>query len=378
MSTMLRILLVLGWTTGIMTTHAQQKLLTDFREPNVQSSWITVNDNVMGGKSKGGPIFTGTLLKFSGATNTDGGGFSSIRSKPSDWGLGKFDGLVMRVRGSKRTFQFDLGTDGRISRRRVAFRAEFVPTSDWNEVRIPFSDFKPSFFGRILTGSEAPALDQAQIATLGFFIYDKVDGPFQLEVDWIKAYRKAKVKAVSASAPVSPEMDEIRYLGFLSGRFGIRALDTSMVTNLSLLADKAGRPFLGDSPETKVITEGFDSLGRLEYLRLYHPDEYNTKLALIDLALRCTQGELDLTSVFATDENSALAQALTVALWAKVDRVSPGTIRNIVAGIKSGSRNGLEKIRSYVLTRASIDIGGTITSDVALEYLSATFVRSRD
>ena len=74
-------------------------LLTDFGEPDVAKKWITVNDNVMGGRSEGGPAFKDGLLVFSGKTNTDGGGFSSIRTRRARWNIGSATGVVLRVRG---------------------------------------------------------------------------------------------------------------------------------------------------------------------------------------------------------------------------------------------------------------------------------------
>ena len=42
--------------------------------------WRIVNDNVMGGRSRGDYEISEESLSFFGATNTNGGGFSSIRS----------------------------------------------------------------------------------------------------------------------------------------------------------------------------------------------------------------------------------------------------------------------------------------------------------
>ena len=45
-------------------------------------------------------------------------------------------------------------------------------------------DFVPTFRGRVL--SSEPPLDPARVTSVGFLIADKQDGPFQLEVAWIK------------------------------------------------------------------------------------------------------------------------------------------------------------------------------------------------
>ncbi len=54
----------------------------------------------MGGRSEGDLHPEGRSLVFSGRTNTDGGGFSSIRSEARRFDLGAFDGIRLRVRGT--------------------------------------------------------------------------------------------------------------------------------------------------------------------------------------------------------------------------------------------------------------------------------------
>ena len=165
------------------------RVLVDFSNPNEGRRWETVNDNVMGGRSRGGPRFGESTLVFQGTTNTNGGGFSSIRTRPQAWKTADAAGLVVRVRGDGRTYKADLRTDNRIGRMAIAYRADFMTVANkWIEVTIPFDNFKPSLYGSNMEGRTA-ALDHAKIETLGFMIYDKKDGEFRLEVDWIQAYR---------------------------------------------------------------------------------------------------------------------------------------------------------------------------------------------
>ena len=86
-------------------------VLADFNGEKVAEEWKTVNDNVMGGRSKGGPSFNDGILTFSGATNTNGGGFSSIRTQPGKFDLSGKDGLLIRARGDGRTYKAELRTD---------------------------------------------------------------------------------------------------------------------------------------------------------------------------------------------------------------------------------------------------------------------------
>ena len=61
--------------------HAgEEARMTPIDTPGAELAWQTVNDNVMGGRSRGGHTREGGTLVFAGSTNTRGGGFSSIRA----------------------------------------------------------------------------------------------------------------------------------------------------------------------------------------------------------------------------------------------------------------------------------------------------------
>ena len=161
-------------------------IVEDFEGENATSGWMTVNDNVMGGRSKGGFSIKRGKLLFSGSTNTNGGGFSSIRMKPNQLALAGKEGIIIRFKGDGRTYKFDV----RMGRSSVAHRADFKTDSNakgWQTVRIPFKDLSASWRGMRLSRDKY-GLDLERISSVGFMIYDKKDGPFQFSVDWIKAY----------------------------------------------------------------------------------------------------------------------------------------------------------------------------------------------
>ena len=79
-------------------------LIFDFTEEGIDKKWMVVNDKVMGGRSEGGYSFDKKRLIFSGNTNTNGGGFSSIRTIPLDFYLEDKTGLHIRYKGDGRTY----------------------------------------------------------------------------------------------------------------------------------------------------------------------------------------------------------------------------------------------------------------------------------
>ena len=96
-------------------------ILADFTTDDAHMSWYVVNDNVMGGRSQGDFSIGEGVLRFSGSTNTDGGGFSSIRTEPVRLDLSEYAGIRLRVKGDGRRYTWRLATPARW-RRSSGFR----------------------------------------------------------------------------------------------------------------------------------------------------------------------------------------------------------------------------------------------------------------
>jgi monofunctional biosynthetic peptidoglycan transglycosylase len=67
----------------------------------------------------------------------------------------------------------------------ISYRTSFHPPTDWTIVSVPFDTLTP--YRRGTKVPDAPPFDAAQIRTLGFLIADEQDGPFHLDVAWIRA-----------------------------------------------------------------------------------------------------------------------------------------------------------------------------------------------
>jgi NADH dehydrogenase [ubiquinone] 1 alpha subcomplex assembly factor 1 len=162
-------------------------MITDFTPDTPDLGWYVQNDNVMGGRSEGGFETTPGELIFAGSTNTNGGGFSSIRTQPfEELDVSKYDGIRLRVKGDGRRYTWQLQTNARYRSFAVSYWAEFdTVDGEWSTVNIPFSKFYPQFRGFKLDG---PELDTSEIIELGLYIYDKKDGAFELRLDTIEAY----------------------------------------------------------------------------------------------------------------------------------------------------------------------------------------------
>jgi uncharacterized surface protein with fasciclin (FAS1) repeats len=148
--------------------------------------WQTVLDGVMGGLSTGRiAAGEGGTLRFTGELSLENnGGFSQIRTAVPEGTFAGTTGLVLRVKGDGRSYQCDI----RSSRLRLmagGYQSVFATKAgEWTEITIPFDQCVANSFGQRIRN--APPLDPASIESVGITLADKKEGPFAIEVDWIR------------------------------------------------------------------------------------------------------------------------------------------------------------------------------------------------
>ena len=169
-------------STGVLAA-GEDKIIFSFS--SAPANWFVVNDGVMGGVSSSTVKLENGLLVFSGQVRLENnGGFASVRSGSSEQDLSDFSGIALRIRGDGKIYALNLRTS---SLPNVMYQSEFqTKTGEWTEVRVPFSQLRPTRFGQTLRGN---LLEKDRIESLGFIIANKRNESFKLEVDWIKAYR---------------------------------------------------------------------------------------------------------------------------------------------------------------------------------------------
>lgn len=179
---------------------SKTKLLVDFKAPKESKQWRIINDGVMGGLSQGEiEIASPAIAVFKGKLSLENnGGFASVRRLPHDYQLAGFDGILLRVKGDGRAYQFRARTNKRFDG--VSYRAEFkTKPGKWLTVKIPFNSLKPTFRGWPVPN--APELKPEAISQIGFLLGDKREGNFRLEIDWIQAYQFPSKSKADYSTP---------------------------------------------------------------------------------------------------------------------------------------------------------------------------------
>ena len=172
----------------------EQAIVFDFG--TAAEPWPNIDDPVMGGRSRSSMRIEGGVAVFEGLVSLENnGGFASLRSRPAEHDLSGFDGIALRILGDGKTYGVRLRTDSVAPEARerntadgVSYQAKLATEARWAEVELPFVAFEPVFRGQLVR--DYPALDPGTIKTFGLIITDQQEGPFRLEIDWIKAYRE--------------------------------------------------------------------------------------------------------------------------------------------------------------------------------------------
>ncbi|MBZ0111564.1 MAG: CIA30 family protein [Thermoanaerobaculia bacterium] len=167
-----------------MEKLVQDKAIFEFHDS--ESAWKSIDDVVMGGLSSSRMRVEQGRAVFDGELSLDNnGGFASVRSEPLAQRLTGNSGLTLHVLGDGRAYQVRIRTNDAFDG--PSYQVSMTPPDGvWTVVKLPFSSFRPTFRGRSLSGY--PRLTSEEVRTIGVLIADKEEGPFRLELDWIRAY----------------------------------------------------------------------------------------------------------------------------------------------------------------------------------------------
>lgn len=166
---------------------SMEKTIIDFSDPDEYEYWEVINDVVMGGISSSGiSVADHRAAVFEGEVSLDNyGGFASMRTHPREFDLAGYRGFIIRARGDGKDYRLRLKVDEAYES--IAYQAHFsTEAGRWILTRIPFELFTPVYRGQVI--DNAPPLDSALIRRIGFMIADRQEGPFRLEIEWVKAY----------------------------------------------------------------------------------------------------------------------------------------------------------------------------------------------
>lgn len=157
-------------------------ILFDFKPNSDVSNWKIVDDQVMGGSSKGDfKLNAKGYGEFYGHISLENnGGFSSLHYNFKQKKVERFSKAVLKIKGDGKTYQFRVKTNANAD---ASYVYEFKTTTDWMTISIPFKEMQAQFRGRKL---EQPNYPGIAMEDASFLIGNKSEESFMLLIDWIK------------------------------------------------------------------------------------------------------------------------------------------------------------------------------------------------
>jgi len=154
---------------------------------NLSNDWMIINDTVMGGRSDASIELTDDSIIFTGNVSLqNNGGFVSYRSPFQRYDLSDHNGIEIRYKSTGRRFSLQLDTNRRwwLPNYKHHFEND---SNEWITEQLSFEEFEKYQIGKA-TGKKMTSSKLDEVIRIGIILLDKKEGPFQLEVDYIKLY----------------------------------------------------------------------------------------------------------------------------------------------------------------------------------------------
>lgn len=169
-------------------THSNSRgshTLVTFDTRGERLEWDSLGDQVMGGQSDGALVHSAEGVGlFQGTVRLDnGGGFASVKADlPEPVDASQWTGIELLAKGDGKTYK--IGLRNSTNRRTIVYQHAFTPgTEEWSRIRLPFSEFIPTWRGKTLT--DEVALNLSHLASVSLFVSGRQVGEFQLKMqDW--------------------------------------------------------------------------------------------------------------------------------------------------------------------------------------------------
>ena len=164
-----------------------ETMIIDNLTPEKNQQWVFFTDRVMGGVSSGkleiGSEDGSKFYRMTGNVSTaNNGGFIQFQADLSNISNTEkiFNGIKIKVRGNNENYQIFIRTNLTVLPWQY-YSSEFYATSQWKEIKLPFSSFKRSNF------YQPKNINNTDLRTLGIVAYGK-DYSADLNVGLIEFY----------------------------------------------------------------------------------------------------------------------------------------------------------------------------------------------
>jgi len=187
-----------------------EEILFSFREKFNNSKWRLITDQEIGGYSQASfewdpqeyAVFKGNISKRlpENKPNITSSGYAGIYSPKIDVSyldMEKYNTLVVRVNTDGKTYAVGLL---KANERQTMYKSIFTTTkaNQWETVEIPLDDFFKIQKGTVVLDLEK--MSREDICNIGFIQSERIEGPFELKIDYIKLSNSGNKPTFSADS----------------------------------------------------------------------------------------------------------------------------------------------------------------------------------
>ena len=179
-------LILLVLCISALQSFGQSSIIDFGNSAEKNQEWKLLSDNIMGGVTKSKIEYTNNSVLLTGNISLDNyGGFSSIKTKYKSVDLSKYNGIKIKFKSTNQKFAFTLEDNQNWTQ--PNYKREFSSKKEdtWEEVIIYFKDFQEIVIGET-TGNMMKSKSLKNIVRMGIMTYEKKEGSFSLEVDYIE------------------------------------------------------------------------------------------------------------------------------------------------------------------------------------------------
>ena len=157
-------------------------LIVDFNSESSLKTWLTIDDGVMGGRSRS--TFTmneeGNAAFLGNVSLENNGGFCSVRNVLQKRNIGSFGTISLRVKGDGNRYQFRVKSS---RSEEFSYVYYFETSGTWQWIEIPLAEMYPTWRGRKLDYPNYPGQTLEEIS---LFIGNGRVEEFKMEIDQIR------------------------------------------------------------------------------------------------------------------------------------------------------------------------------------------------
>lgn len=162
--------------------HIKVPDLINLGTRDIKYSWNVFNDTALGGKSVGHITYYDDYICYFGEIiNINNTGFSRLQSNKLEYNLSKIQEIHLKIKSDGRPYAFEMEFNHGWQHEKLGQLFQSSRKDEWETVILKITDFKVVKFKEVI-GSSYNSKLLRKILRFNFYVAEKIEGPFKLEI----------------------------------------------------------------------------------------------------------------------------------------------------------------------------------------------------